>query len=83
MALMTTLMRLSMAGVLMGCATAAMAQDPPIVLPGAPGQAPRVVTAGEATNVTPEVSVSVLLPTTLTLFNGERFAPRCSISEGA
>jgi uncharacterized protein (DUF305 family) len=48
---MTTLTRLSIAGVLVGCATAAMAQDPPIVLPGPPGQAPRIVTAAEATRL--------------------------------
>ena len=48
---MTTLMRLSVAGLLMASATAAVAQDAPIVLPGAPGQAPRVVTADEATRL--------------------------------
>jgi uncharacterized protein (DUF305 family) len=48
---MTTLMRLLVAGLLLGYATAAVAQDAPIVLPGAPGQPPRVLTAAEATRL--------------------------------
>jgi uncharacterized protein (DUF305 family) len=48
---MRTLMRILFAGLLMASATAAVAQDPPIVLPGAPGQAPRIVTADEATRL--------------------------------
>jgi uncharacterized protein (DUF305 family) len=45
---MKTMMRLALASLLAGSATAALAQAAPIVLPGAPGQASRVIGAEEA-----------------------------------
>jgi uncharacterized protein (DUF305 family) len=45
---MKTMMRLALAGLLASSATAALAQAAPIVLPGAPGQASRVIGAEEA-----------------------------------
>ncbi len=48
---MKTMMRLALAGLLAGSATAALAQTAPIVLPGAPGQPSRVIAAEEATKL--------------------------------
>ncbi|QYJ07086.1 DUF305 domain-containing protein [Qipengyuania flava] len=45
---MTTTLRLLGAGLLLSTSTAAMAQTVPIVLPGAPGETPRVIDAEEA-----------------------------------
>ena len=43
---MTNIFRLAATGLLATTSTAALAQEVPIVLPGAPGEAPRVI--GEA-----------------------------------
>jgi uncharacterized protein (DUF305 family) len=48
---MKTMMRLALAGLLAGSATTALAQSAPIVLPGAPGQPSRMVSAEEATKL--------------------------------
>lgn len=48
---MKSVLRLAMAGLLAGSATVALAQDAPIVLPGAPGQPSRALTAEEATRL--------------------------------
>lgn len=48
---MKTAMQLAMAALLCGTASAALAQTAPIVLPGAPGQAPKVLTADQATKL--------------------------------
>ncbi len=48
---MNALMRLAIAGLLAGSATTALAQAAPIVLPGVPGQASRVISAEEATKL--------------------------------
>ncbi|EDL49135.1 DUF305 domain-containing protein [Erythrobacter sp. SD-21] len=45
---MTNLLRVAAAGLLVSTSTAALAQEVPIVLPGAPGQAPRVIGEAEA-----------------------------------
>ena len=47
----TVFVRSSMAALLLGTSTIAAAQGAPIVMPGAPGDAPRVLTAEEATEL--------------------------------
>jgi uncharacterized protein (DUF305 family) len=48
---MTRLVRVSLAALLLGSSAAALAQGAPIVLPGAPGQASRVIDAAEAARI--------------------------------
>ena len=48
---MTPKLRTLAAGLLLSTATTALAQQAPIVLPGAPGAAPRVIDEGEATRL--------------------------------
>ena len=45
---MTTMLRLLGAGLLLSTSAGAMAQTVPIVLPGAPGETPRVIEPEEA-----------------------------------